>query len=70
MIYPKIINRKVIFMFYNVSSGTDDTSRYGYIGVFIEYLEKILEVIMNFISKINLPSFSSTAAPEETTAAQ
>lgn len=57
-------------MFYNISSGTEDTSRYGYIGVFIEYLEKILEVIMNFISKINLPSFSSTAAPEETTAAQ
>ncbi len=56
-------------MFYNISSGTDDTSRYGYIGVFIKYLEEILKVIMNFISQINFSAFSTTATPEATTAA-
>lgn len=51
-----------------ISSGSDDTSKYGYIGVFIEYLRKILEVIMNFISSINLSAFTTAAPAESTTA--
>ncbi len=55
-------------MFFNVSSGTDDTSKYGYIGVFVEYLRAILEMLFEFISKINLPTTAGPAA--ETTAAE
>lgn len=56
-------------MFDFISTGSGESAKYAYIQVFIDYLYQILEMMMNFISKINLPSFTSaentTAAPSE-----
>ena len=56
-------------MFDFISTGSGESAKYAYIQVFIDYLYQILEMMMNFISKINLPSFTSaentTAAPSD-----